>query len=145
MALEHFKRSFEKQGFMDSNFQAWPERKNDTRPGGALLQQTGHLRDSTQITEATMKRIIIANDAPYAKIHNEGGIMKIRVTKKMRKYFWFMYKATGQEKWKYMALTTKSSFMFRMPKRQFIGQSQNLNQRIDRAIVKRIITEFKQA
>src|SRR5690606_26575383 len=116
LALNHFLSSFEKQGFMDSAFQPWARRKNDTRSGGAILVSTGNLRDSTRIAEATIDRIVISNDAPYAAIHNNGGIMKLKVTKRMRKYFWYMYKATGDSKWKYMAMTKKENFLFRMPK-----------------------------
>src|SRR5690606_32264695 len=127
----------------DLNFQAWPQRKNDTRVGGAILVATGNLRDSTQIKKATIERIEISNDAPYAEIHNSGGIVRLPVTDKMRKYFWYMFKATGQVRWKYMAITKKERMIFRMPKRQFIGDSRILNANIDRAILNRILTEFK--
>lgn len=142
-ALNHFKRSFEKQGFMDANFQAWPSRKNDNRVGGAILVQTGNLRDSTRIAEATMQNITIENRAAYAEIHNKGGVLRVRITPKSRKYFWYMYKLTADTKWKWMALSKKQHFLFRMPKRQFMGESANLNQRIDRIMIHRIIKNFK--
>lgn len=138
MALNFFKKSFDKQGFMDSSFRAWPNRKGGSRPGGSVLVNTGHLRDSTVIDRADMDQISIANDAPYASIHNEGGIVRIPVTKKMKKYFWYMYKATGQAKYKWMALTKKEHFLFRMPKRQFIGESAELMNRLDRMLANEI-------
>lgn len=143
MALNHFKKSFRKQGFMDQSFQAWEPRKGNTREGGAVLVQTGHLRDSTVIDSADMRQISIVNNAPYAAIHNEGGIVRIPVTDKMRKYFWYMHKATGRPKWKWMALTKKDHFLFRMPKRQFMGESQNLMDRIDRLFANEIAQMIK--
>jgi len=144
MAVNRFKSSFDKQGFMDRSFRAWEPRKGGG--GGATLVQTGHLRDSIKIDSATMRQVSISNDAPYANIHNEGGVVKIPVTSKMRKYFWYMFKATGEGKWKGMAMTKKTHFIFRMPKRQFMGESADLMNRIDREFesqISRVMKTFK--
>ena len=146
MAVNRFKSSFDKGGFMDRSFHAWQPRKGDTRSGGAILVQTGHLRDSIKIDSATMRQVSISNDAPQASLHNEGGIVKMEVTAKMRKYFWYMHKATGEGKWKGMALTKKTHFIFRMPKRQFMGESADLMNRIDREFegqISRVMRTFK--
>lgn len=47
---------------------------------------------------------------PYAGIHEYGGSFSIPVTERMRRFFWAMYYKTGEDKWRGMALTKKTSF-----------------------------------
>ena len=84
------------------------------------------------------------SDAPYSKIHNEGGEVKITVSKKMKRFFWFMYSQTDDEKWKFMALTQKKEMIFTMPKRQFMGESLHFNGLLDDHAEKEILKRFKQ-
>ena len=142
-SINFFKDSFQKQGWTEQNFTPWPSRSNDQRPGGAILAQTGNLRDSIQILERNARRIVFGSHSPYAEIHNEGGTFSIKITEKSRKFFWYMYKATNLEHWKWMALAKKDHFVVQMPKRQFIGESQTLNNKLDQWLVKRILTTFK--
>jgi phage gpG-like protein len=141
-ALNFFKESFYKQGFTDNTFQKWPDRKTPGT-GRAILTNTSNLRESLRILEATMKKVEIGTSEPYAQIHNDGGILNIPVTAKSRKYFWFMYKATGKSMWKALALTKKERLTVKMPKRQFIGESKQLNQQIDDLIIDLILKSFK--
>ena len=54
---------------------------------------TGRLRRSVS-SRTTENSITFYTDLPYAAIHNDGG--EIRVTKKMKRYFWHKYyEATG--------------------------------------------------
>lgn len=135
-ALAHFKGSFLKEGFTDHSFVAWPKR---LQPGNGhkLLNKTAALRDSVRIQEATMKRIVIEAGAgiPYAAIHNTGGVITVTVTQKMRKYFWYMFKQTGHERWKHMAITKKRQVTINIPQRQYIGPSETLLRNIDKAII----------
>jgi len=142
-ALNFFKDSFQNQGWTDTAFKAWPSRTNDTRPGGAILTQTGHLRDSLQILSRSKSKLVFGTHAPYAKVHNEGGTLSIPVTEKSRKFFWYMFKATGQAHWKWMALTKKQRMVAKMPQRQFIGHSDTLMKELHDWWIKRIETEFK--
>ena len=48
------------------------------------------------------------NNIPYAAIQNYGGF--ITVTSKMKKFFWWRYKETGDTKWMYMAISKKVKF-----------------------------------
>lgn len=142
-ALNFFKDSFQKQGWTDTAFVAWPSRTNDTRVGGAVLTQTGHLRDSLQILSRSRFKLIFGTHAPYAQIHNEGGTLSIPVTEKSRKFFWYMFKATGEVHWKWMALTKKERMVVKMPKRQFIGHSDTLMKELQNWWVGHIEKEFK--
>lgn len=78
IALNHFKNSFKNEGFTDVGLVKWQERKNDKRPGGAVLVSTANLRDSIQDPLVETYKVTIVNTAPYAKIHNEGGTIKTK-------------------------------------------------------------------
>lgn len=143
-ALTFFKDSFQKQGWTDTAFEAWQTRNNDARLGGAILTQSGNLRDSLQILSRTPVRLVFGTHVPYAKIHNEGGTLSIPITEKSRKFFWFMFKSTGQVHWKWMALTKKDRMIVKMPKRQFIGHSDTLMKELHQWWIKHIEKGFKQ-
>lgn len=136
--------NFEKQGFMDATLQPWAERKT-TDAGRAILTKSAALRDSIIVTQSNTKRVVVGSSSAYAKIHNEGGIINIPVTAKMRKFFWFKYKTTGDSKFKGMALTKKTSLVINMPKRQFMGNSIAFNNLIEAKFQKMIIQRFKTA
>lgn len=143
-SVNFFKESFFKQGFTDESFQKWENRKQpDYRAGGAILTNSGHLRESIEVAEKTNNSISIGTYAPYAKIHNEGGTINIPITKKSRKYFWGMYRETGNTKWKYMALAKKNHIVLKFPKRQFIGHSATLMKILDEELKQHIQTSFK--
>jgi hypothetical protein len=153
MALAFFKDSFVQQGFTDTHFEAWPGR-NAGMPdkGRAMLVKTGTLKRSLRIKQVHINGAIIGVDwaIPYAELQNSGG--KIRITPKMRRFFWAMYyqaagkmtynvktKAASATKaneklndqasfWKNMAIT-KEEFIT-IPKRQYIGESAVLDGKI---------------
>lgn len=135
--------NFEKQGFLDSSIMPWEGRKNDSDSGRAILTKTGALRDSVKPVSSSTKRVVIGSDSKYAKIHNEGGTINIPVTAKMRRFFWYKYKETGQAKYKGMALTKKTHFTVNIPKRQFMGESVYFNNLIDAKFKKMIVQRFK--
>ena len=74
----------------------------------------------------------------YAAIHNEGGTITVKVTEKMRKYFWAMYYKTQDSRYKWMALTEKETLTIHIPKRQFIGESYTLNKQLEKLIIEEI-------
>jgi phage gpG-like protein len=118
--------NFRKQGFDDKNVQKWKPRKRTsytTRSGKkvddttrATLVKTGDLRRSIIRNPANRAALTvkISTDLAYAKIHNEG----------------LMGKAWGKHP-------------FKMPKRQFMGDSYNLNEKVKAVIVKRLDKVFK--
>ena len=144
-AKNHFIDSFHKQGFTNESFEPWDKRNQpDYRPGGAILTATGALRNSIHTIEANYQNVTIGTYAAYAGIHNEGGTITLPVTKKMKKYFWYMYKATQNDKWKWMALTKKQVLKLKFPKRQFIGESKNLMDNLDNWVFTEIEKRIKQ-
>lgn len=153
---EEFDKNFERQAFFS---QAWARRKGPVKPGRNILTDTGALRRSIK-SRTSASSITFYSDLPYASIQNEGG--EIRVTKKMKAYFWHMYYeasgAMGRRKngtlrktkrnvqlsaeaefWKRLALKKEGS-VIEIPQRRFLGSSPEVEQAV-REIVERNINE----
>lgn len=114
-----FEGNFRKQGFDDTTVQRWQPRKRThyrTRSGKvvddrnrAILVKTGRLKRSLRKKRISSFAGIIFSEVPYANIHNDG--------------------LTGRAFGRYM---------FKMPKRQFVGHSNKLNKKL-RLIIERKI------
>lgn len=134
---EEFDRNFERKSFF--NEKEWPERKFDDGVG-SLMQRSGGLRGSIR-SRKRRDELVYSSSKPYARINNEGG--EIKVTKKMKGYFWrklketqgkYQYKKDGEKRnnkrnrelsdkeafFQAMALK-KAGSVIRMPERRFIG------------------------
>jgi phage gpG-like protein len=121
-----FVQSFRKQGWDDKAVEKWKPRKKKTyktKSGKtvddttrATLVKTGDLRRSIIRDPANRAALSIKihSDLDYAKIHNDG----------------LMGRAWGRH-------------TFKMPKRQFMGDSYNLNEQVKKVIVKRLDKIFK--
>lgn len=155
---DEFDKNFDRQAFFS---EAWARRKSPIRnEGRGLLVDTGQLRKSIS-SRTTENSITFYTTLPYAEIHNEGG--EIRVTKKMKRYFWHKYyEATGSfgrkkngerrndkrtvklateaEFWKFMALKKVGSSI-KIPRRQFLGTAPEVEQTV-REIVEDNLTEY---
>lgn len=154
---DEFDKNFEREAFFS---EAWCRRKSPTRPGGHILVESGALRRSIQ-SRTTDSSITFYTTLPYAAIHNEGG--EIRVTNRMKAFFWHKYYETmgsfGRKKngerrndkrtvqlsteaefWKWMALKKEGSTI-KIPKRQFIGASPEVEKAV-REIIEENLTEF---
>jgi phage gpG-like protein len=62
----------------------------------------------------------VSSGLPYSAIHQFGGMPKPRVSQRSRKYFWAMFFETGNEKWKWMALSRKTQFAVNIPARPYM-------------------------
>lgn len=76
---------------------------------GILIGPGSNLMRSITVREATPRRVIIGTDLPYAEVHNEGGYIRV----------------FGKAKVK-------------VPKRQFIGESRELMQVIEKKLLREI-------
>ena len=142
--VNFFKDSFQNQGFTNEAFEQWQNRKNDLDPGRKILIKSSFLMNSIQVFDANEQRITFGSDAAHAEIHNNGGTVKITITERSRRYFWFMFKVTGNFMWKAMALTKKDSITIKIPKRQFIGESATFMRELDTWLKQEILKRFKQ-
>lgn len=128
-----FKENFDKEGFIDKPFRKW---KKSAFNNGKTLTKTRRLRKGIHLKTVQQKKVVISVDSniKYAKIHNEGG--KIEITPKMRRLFWAKFSETGDERYKWMALTKKKHI--EIPQRQFIGNSKAIPIRLDRRAIKEL-------
>ena len=141
-ALQFFLASFIKQGFTDTSFIPWVKRKDDL--SHKLLNQSYALKASGKIDKADLTEVTISfgEGLNYAAIHNEGGTITVKVSAKMKRFFWYMYKKTEDEKWKWMALTKNETLTIKIPKRQYIGESETLMNNLDKMFIDRIKQYF---
>ncbi len=154
---DEFDKNFERQAFFS---EAWARRKSPTHPGGSILIDTGTLRKSIQ-SKSTESSITFFSTLPYASIHNDGG--EIKVTRKMKRYFWHKYYATtgsfGRKKngerrndkrtvqlsteaefWKHMALM-KEGKSIKIPRRRFLGVSPEVEKTV-KEIIEENLTDY---
>lgn len=154
---DEFGQNFERQGFFSEK---WARHKSPLRPGGHILVNTGALRRSVK-SRSDESSVTFYSDLPFADIHNEGG--EIKVTAKMKRYFWyryyqargsFGYRKNGEKRntqrnrqltteaefWKCMALMKEGSAV-KIPKRQFIGMSREVEQDV-REIIEHVLQEY---
>jgi phage gpG-like protein len=144
IALKLFKEdTFSRQGQIMGNgtVKKWPSRgaSPQNRNNATLLIKSGQLRRDLNYRKSG-KRVILKSDLPYSKLQNDGGA--VPVTSKMRKFFWAMYKKTGDEFWKGMALTKKTSITIRP--RPFLYDTPELPKRLDNhfiPLIKQIIQQ----
>ena len=133
---------------------------------GPLLSAERHLMDSTDYIPGN-GRVTIRNNTVYASVHNQGA--DIRVTPRMRRFFWARYYETAgavkktkggkrsqsaanqaisreAEFWKNMALKKVGS-KIRIPQRQFLGENSEVERivrdNINKALSNYIQTHFK--
>lgn len=114
ISVKHFKQSFEKEGFNDMPFQRWQPLKRPRKryTNRKILTQTGALKNSMQHSGRLTRNewnVVVKSTKIYAKIHNEG----------------LMGLAWGK-------------YPFRMPKRQFMGDSNILDKKLQTRIDNRL-------
>jgi phage gpG-like protein len=138
--MDFIHANFKDEGFIDASFEAWPERKEPSSYG--LLRVTNALFNSIDSSASGMK-VTFTADAPYAQLHNEGGTISVNITPKMRKFFWAMFKNTGKQRWKWMAINKKEQMQMKIPKRQFMGHSEHFHANFEAHILGEIQRTFQ--
>lgn len=142
-AVDEFRENFDREGFRNNGVQRWPEvkrrmpnspwygfqykgeRRSDKekkRKGKKrklnysakytkypILRVTSNLYRSVRSFEESPQRVEIGSDLPYAQVQNDGGYIKV----------------FGKARVK-------------LPKRQFIGESQELMDYLEKILIKRI-------
>lgn len=124
---------FSKQRFIQKNWvntmpEPWKPRK--LKASGTLMVQSGRLKRSIREVGRTATTVTIGTDVPYARIHNEGGIVKetVQVKAHSRKRSARQNRGTGA-----IAVKSHSRRMnVRIPARPFIGESKALLNKIEK-------------
>lgn len=123
-AVNFSKDRFREQNWQDTSTEAWQPRKRPRgsarRSRGAILIDTGRLRNSIRIVRLTRDYAIIGTDVPYAKTHNEGAT--IDTTQKVRRH-----KRNGRD-----VREHSRSVKISLPQRKFLGASAALATRMQK-------------
>lgn len=150
IAKDHFQTGFRQGGFQDNGTQAW-QRKKRPDQYGPLMSSRQNLYGSIYYHPDDY-RVTVGTEVPYAAIHNEGG--DIIVTPRMKRFFWAKYRETNGGSWKRNAKNQEAEFwktlalkkvgsVIHIPQRKFIGESQELTDKINNTIeneIKKIIS-----
>jgi phage gpG-like protein len=160
MAVTHFQDNFRKGGFVDGGLHPWKPSKRIGRSKGADGERGTLLGSRQELFNSIHYKpgdgmVTVYTNCEYAAIHNEGGTINMQVhptlTPKMRRFAWAKYyEAMGvkkgqkvakganvppeADKWRKLALSKKQRLTINlhivMPKRQFIGDSKELTDKI---------------
>ena len=163
MATDHFQNNFRQGGFVDGGLHPWPVTRRQQAGGKSANSQYGPLMSARKNLYGSLRyvpgdaQVIVGTTVPYAAVHNRGATITShpRVTPKMRKFAWRQFFAAGggsaaanpeASKWKALALTKKDRLTItsHIPKRQFIGPSQELDDKIREKIeteINQILTQ----
>lgn len=131
---DEFDQNFERQGFFAEK---WQRRKSPIRGDGHILVASGDLRKSIR-SRSDESSITFYSDLAYAGIPNEGG--EIKVTARMKRFFWHKYYETKDEFWKAMALM-KVGKTIKIPRRQFLGMAPEVETEV-RKIIEDNLTQY---
>ena len=123
IAVNFSKERFVKKDWLNgTSRQNWDKRKKADR--GSLMVRSGRLKRSIRKLSEGDYFVYVGTDVPYAQIHNEGGDINKTVTVR-----------THSRTRKGRTETVKShrrKMNIKMPKRQFLGDSNALAKRLER-------------
>lgn len=158
VCVNFFKDSFRRQGWRDKGLKRWQARKNNKgSTGRGILIKRGHLRNSIRKLIANWKLVEVGTNLPYAAAHNEGFSGTIRVRQHTRNQYSKEKKGRGvyniktrQELTRTERKATGTKFTVRshtrkmnLPQRQFMGDSETLNLKIDATITNAVDKIFE--
>ncbi len=144
---------------VDENFRSqsffgdpWEPRK-DGDTGRAILVKSGRLRRSFSL-DVSRLQVIVRSDAPYAEIHNEGGLVDNVAAvpaHTRRRFSTEEVSAPGARKPRYVkSLIGKHQVQahtrqlnHQMPQRQFLGDHPQLTERLNRLLQTQLIRIFR--
>ncbi|MEO6282004.1 MAG: phage virion morphogenesis protein [Dyadobacter sp.] len=135
-AKNHFKQSFQRgqEGFIDENLEKWDDIKPSSRRAKAkkngdsapILTRSGQLADDIGDWSADFndQSVTFGSNKPYAKIHNEGGVISGSQTVKAH-----------TRKGRPVKEHTRNVHTV-IPKRQYMGKSKKMEEQIFKDIEK---------
>lgn len=142
--------SYYKERFTEKSWDGEPWTPAKHPPGrGSLMVRSGALMRSIRPTlvSATEVRIGAGNDrVPYARIHNEGGVIRQVPTAKQRRFFWAMERSEkkgAEDTGAWAKMARSETLNIPIPRRQFMGHSPVLNDRLVSIFGELIMEPFK--
>jgi hypothetical protein len=92
---------------------------------GQLERNIGFKQDGMGVTIGT-GLYVGQREVKYAEIQDRGGTTRPAVTPKMRKFAWATFYETGDEKWKWLALTKKTNLTVNIPASEWFSSTMDL-------------------
>lgn len=149
--VKYFKANFRAQGF-DNGKEKWQPRENNKDPGRAILKKSGNLRDAIRVQGTpSFRQILIIDSMPYAAINNFGGVIKKAALSRVISFSneggisRFAKTKTNKQRnaITHQARATTGAHTIKMPKREFMGDSNNLRAMHLKTIKRRLADVFK--
>ena len=129
-AIDYFNERFDEKEWDGT---PWPSAKNPPSRGSLMLRSRA-LRESIRHTEITKERVVITagyeSKVTYARVHNEGFDGDVNVSPFTR-----VVKGKQQE-------VRAHARHMRTPKRQFMGETEELDERLTASIASLINSKF---
>jgi len=151
VAVNFSKERFVKKNWIDRHVDTWKKTK---KRKGSTLVASGRLKRSIRKISVTPARVVIGTNVPYARPHNEGGTYSgtesvrsfVRRKHRRRAHIRGGKRIKAQTIKAYRVKPFSRKYHRKFVKRQFIGQSMELNYRIDKLIkteINKAIKGFK--
>lgn len=145
------RQRFKAQAWTDKGAQKWAPRKNADK-GRAILVKSGRLRNSVRVMNSTFTNITVGSSLPYAAAHNFGfkGTVNVKSHKRDTHAKTKVYDITKMNiknrsrSSKTIRVRTGSTTVkahsrrINLPQRQFLGESEYLERRLDKIIINQI-------
>lgn len=149
IAVDHFKDNFRKGGFVNGGLKKWKESKRINESGKSaaskyktLLSSRNRLYNSIT-NQPRLGESYIYTDVEYASIHNEGGFINRPARSQVLHFNRKGRFSKNNSRAKYAQKVNIGPTRINMPKRQFIGQSKELDTKIENLINNEIKTILK--
>lgn len=146
-AVNFFKDSFKKQGWLGNSFEPWKPRKTVTKwgktkrnKGRAILVDTGRLRRSIRLIKASNLTAVIGTDVPYARAHNEG--VRLGEIQQVKAHERFTYKKQRLVK-PSKVMAHVRNINQNIPQRQFMGNSPYLTKQLQRRLTAELMKSLR--
>lgn len=156
VAVNFSKERFRQKNWVDTKREPWKPRQ-EKKGHGSTMVASGRLKRSIRKLRVAKNYAIIGTNVKYAELHNNGGVIKQKVTVKGHKRDVRVQrqrtnlrtrKTTKQKGRVTIGQTTVKQHTrqmnTKMPARTFIGESKVLARRIERQIIKDYQQAFKQ-
>lgn len=131
-ALSMVNQNFRDAGWRDGGLKPWKKTKRQMGKGKGsqylpLHSSREHLSRSTQYKKTGPGEVTISNPVPYASVHNDGFEGNVNVKAHKRTI------SKGKNKGNKYSVRAFSRRMY-IPQRQFMGESRELNEKIENII-----------
>jgi len=150
-AVNFFKDRFKAQAWTDRRAEKWePRKKQEKGKRRALLIKSGRMRNSIRLVSSNADHALIGVPVKYAAAHNEGFVGSVKVKKHTRRIngrVSVQSVATRRKSTRKVQIGTATvkahTRKMNLPQRQFVGNSETLNRKMDKIIIFNIDKSFE--